>query len=64
MASILGAQQSISPAVKKGNKSLLNWTNKEITKLNKNGFFEKDFNQELKPYFGKEVKANDIILEK
>ncbi|HJA73507.1 MULTISPECIES: transporter substrate-binding domain-containing protein [Lactobacillaceae] len=60
----LGAQQSISPAVKKGNKSLLNWTNKEITKLNKNGFFEKDFNQELKPYFGKEVKANDIILEK
>ena len=51
-----------SEAVKKGNKSLLNWTNKEITKLNGENFFEKDYNQELKPYFGSEVKASDIIL--
>lgn len=60
----LGPQQSISPAVKKGNQSLLKWTNKEITKLSKQGFFQKDFNHELKPYFGKEVKPSDIILQK
>ena len=58
----LGPSQDISPAVKKGNKSLLNWTNKEITKLNKDGFFKTDFNKELKPYFGSEVKASDIII--
>lgn len=58
----LGPNQFIAPAVKKGNKSLLNWTNKEINKLSKKGFFEKDYNQELKPYFGKEVKPTDIII--
>ena len=31
----IGPKQYIAPAVKKGNKSLLNWSNQEITKLNK-----------------------------
>lgn len=31
----IGPHQYIAPGIKKGNKSLLNWTNKEITKLNK-----------------------------
>lgn len=60
----LGPNQMISPAVKKGNKSLLKWTNQEITKLSKDGFFTDDYNQELKPYFGDEVKPSDIVLEK
>lgn len=58
----IGPKQYVSPAVKKGNKSLLNWTNKEITKLNKQGFFTDDYNAQLKPYFGSEVKPSDIIL--
>ncbi|KRK65134.1 amino acid ABC transporter periplasmic protein [Companilactobacillus tucceti DSM 20183] len=58
----IGPNQYISPAVKKGNKSLLNWTNKEIKKLNKQGFFTDDYNSQLKPYFGDEVKPSDIIL--
>ncbi|MBC6357197.1 transporter substrate-binding domain-containing protein [Lactobacillus helsingborgensis] len=58
----IGPNQFISPAVKKGNKSLLNWTNKEITKLTKKKFFIADYNKELKPYFGKEVKPSDIVL--
>jgi len=58
----IGPKQYISPAVKKGNKSLLNWTNKEITKLNKQEFFTDDYNSQLKPYFGDEVKPSDIIL--
>ncbi|MFC6324171.1 transporter substrate-binding domain-containing protein [Companilactobacillus baiquanensis] len=58
----IGPNQYISPAVKKGNKSLLNWTNKEIKKLNKQSFFTDDYNSQLKPYFGDEVKPSDIIL--
>ncbi|KLA46790.1 ABC transporter substrate-binding protein [Ligilactobacillus ruminis] len=46
------------------NKSLLKWTNREITKLTKKGFFKDDFNKELKPYFGKEIKASDIVIDK
>lgn len=58
----IGPNQFIAPAVKKGNKSLLNWMNKEITKLTKKKFFIADYNKELKPYFGKEVKPSDIVL--
>lgn len=48
--------------VKKGNKLLLNWINKEIIKFNKDGFFKIDFNKEFKLYFGSEVKVFDIII--
>ena len=58
----IGPNQFISPAVKKDNKSLLNWTNKEITKLANKKFFTDVYNKELKPYFGKEVKPSDIVL--
>lgn len=60
----LGPNSYIAPTVKKGNKSLLDWTNKHINKLNKNGFFVNDYNQELKPYFGDDVKPSDIIMNK
>ncbi|MCI1634047.1 MAG: transporter substrate-binding domain-containing protein [Liquorilactobacillus nagelii] len=60
----LGGSSYISPAVKKGNKSLLKWTNKEITKLNKQKFFEKAYNSDLKPYFSSDVKPADVIIEK
>ncbi len=60
----LGESSNISPAVKKGNKSLLKWVNKEIDKLNGNGFFEDDYAKELAPYFGSDIKAKDIIITK
>lgn len=60
----LGPNLYIAPAVKKGNKSLLDWTNKHINKLNKDGFFVNDYNRELKPYFGDDVKPSDIIINK
>lgn len=59
----IGPQQYISPAVKKGNKSLLNWTNREITKLNRESFFTRDYNKELAPYFGSDIKPSDIVLK-
>lgn len=60
----IGPKSYIAPAVKKGNKSLLNWTNNEIKTLTSKGFFEKDYDSQLKPYFGSEVKPSDIILDK
>jgi polar amino acid transport system substrate-binding protein len=58
----IGPNQYIAPAVKKGNKSLQRWASREIRSLNEEGFFEKDYNKELKPYFGKEIRPSDIIL--
>lgn len=60
----LGERSYIAPAVKKGNKSLLKWTNKEINKLTKQGFFEKSYNHDLKPYFSSDVKSSDVIINK
>lgn len=59
----IGPHQYISPAVKRGNKSLQSWMNREITKLNRESFFTYDYNQELKPYFGKEIRPSDIVLK-
>ena len=60
----IGPRQYVSPAVKKGNRSLLKWTNQEIMKLNRQSFFVKDYNKELRPYFGKDIKPTDIILKR
>ena len=60
----LGPNQFIAPAVKKGNTSLLKWTNQEITKLNNNGFFKDDYDKTLKPYFSQDVTREDIIITK
>ena len=59
----IGPRQYVSPAVKKGNRSLLKWTNQEIMKINRQSFFVKDYNKELRPYFGKDIKPTDIILK-
>lgn len=58
----IGEVSTINPAVKKGNKSLLKWTNKEITKLDKDGFFETAYDETLKPFFGEDIKASDVII--
>lgn len=59
----IGPHQFIAPAVKKGNKSLLHWTNKHIDRLNHNGFFVRDYQKELKPYFGKGIEPSNILLK-
>lgn len=60
----IGDVSTINPGVKKGNKSLLNWVNKNLKKLNKEGFFEKAYDETLKPFFGSEIKAEDVIITK
>ncbi|WP_300766716.1 transporter substrate-binding domain-containing protein [uncultured Bifidobacterium sp.] len=59
----LGDESTIAPAVRKGNASLLNWTNKEIKKLTTAGFFKKAYETELAPSFTSDIKAEDVIIE-
>ncbi|PST49727.1 ABC transporter substrate-binding protein [Bifidobacterium callitrichos] len=59
----LGEESTIAPAVKKGNKSLLDWTNKEIKTLTDDGFFEKAYESELAPSFTSDIKPEDVIIK-
>ena len=59
----LGDEDTIAPAVQKGNTELLNWINDEIDKLGKENFFHKDYEQTLKPVYGNEVNPDDIVVE-
>ncbi|MCC4092451.1 MAG: hypothetical protein LL056_09445 [Bifidobacterium breve] len=49
--------------MKKGNKSLLEWTNKEIKTLTSNGFFKDAYQSELAPSFTSDIKPEDVIIE-
>ena len=59
----LGDEDTIAPAVQKGNKELLNWLNDEIVKLGKENFFHKDYEETLKPVYGSDVDPDDIVVE-
>ena len=59
----LGDEDTIAPAVQKGNKELLNWINDEIDKLGKENFFHKDYEKTLEPVYGNDVDPDDIVVE-
>lgn len=59
----LGDQDVIAPAVKKGNKTLLEWLNKEIDTLNKSGFIKEAYNATLKPVYGDAINPATVIFE-
>lgn len=58
----LGSLDAIAPAVKKGNKALLDWVNQEIIALGKENFFHKAFDAELKVDFGS-VSPESVVVE-
>ena len=59
----LGDEDTIAPAVQKGNKELLDCVNDEIVKLGKDNFFHKDYQETLEPVYGNEVNPDDIVVE-
>ncbi len=59
----LGDEDTIAPAVQKGNKELLDFINSEIVKLGKENFFHKDYEETLKPVYGDDVNPDDIVVE-
>lgn len=59
----LGEQDYIAPAVKKGNTELLDWLNTELETLGSEQFFHKAYDEALKPAFGEDIEADDVVVE-
>jgi polar amino acid transport system substrate-binding protein len=59
----LGSQDTIAPAVKKGNKELIDWINAELETIGKENFIRKAYEETLKPVYGDDVSPEDLIVE-
>ena len=58
----LGSQDTIAPAVSKGNETLLNWINDEIRALAAENFFHKDYEATLVDTYGLDYEES-LVLE-
>ncbi len=58
----LGSQDTIAPAVSKGNETLLNWINEEIRALAAEQFFHKDYEATLVDTYGLDYE-DSLVLE-
>lgn len=58
----LGSQDTIAPAVSKGNETLLNWVNDEIKALAAEKFFHKDYEATLVETYGLDYE-DSLVLE-
>lgn len=59
----LGNQDTIAPAVAKGNQTLLGWINDEIVSLADEQFFHADYKETLEPVYGTEVDIDSLVVE-
>lgn len=57
----LGSADTIAPAVTKGNETLLNWLNEEITALGEENFFHADYEATLLDTYGAEYEDTLVI---
>ncbi len=57
----LGSQDTIAPAVSKGNTTLLNWLNEELTRLGKENFFHEDYEATLLDTYGKDYEDTLVV---
>ena len=57
-----GSQDTLAPAVSKGNESLLNWINDEIKALAAENFFHKDYEATLVDTYGLDYE-DSLVLE-
>lgn len=59
----LGDPDTIAAAVKKGNVSLLDWLNNELTELAPENFFHAAYEKTLLPVYGDDVDPDELIVE-
>jgi len=59
----LGSLDTIAPAVKKGDKELLDWINTELENIGKENFIHKAYDATLKPAYGDSINPEDIVIE-
>ena len=57
----LGSQDTIAPAVTKGNKTLLDWINSEIESLGKENFFHADYEETLLDTYGADYEDTLVV---
>ena len=57
----LGSQDTIAPAVSKGNETLLNWINDEIKSLADEKFFHADYEATLKDTYGLDYEDSLVV---
>ncbi len=57
----LGDQDTIAPAVTKGNESLLNWLNDEIESLGSENFFHADYEETLLDTYGADYEDTLVV---
>ncbi len=57
----LGSQDTIAPAVSKGNETLLNWINDEIKALASDNFFHKDYEETLVDTYGLDYEESLVV---
>lgn len=59
----LGDQDLIAPAVKKGNKELLDWLNDDLDKLTQTGVIQQAYEKTLKPVYGDTIDPKDLLVD-
>ena len=59
----LGSTDAIAPAVTKGNETLLDWINDEITALADEQFFHADYDATLASVYGENVDKDSLVVE-
>ena len=59
----IGPAESIAPAVKKGDKALLDWVNGEIAAMKKDGRLKAAYEKTLLPVYGDKVKPEELLAE-
>lgn len=57
----LGSQDTIAPAVSKGNETLLAWLNEELTSLGSEDFFHKAYEETLLETYGKDFEEELVV---
>jgi phosphosulfolactate phosphohydrolase-like enzyme len=57
----LGSQDTIAPAVSKGNSTLLDWINEEIVSLGDEKFFHADYEATLIDTYGKDYEETLVV---
>lgn len=57
----LGSNDTIAPAVTKGNETLLNWINEEIKTLGEEKFFHADYEATLKDTYGSDYEEQLVV---
>lgn len=59
----IGNEDTIAPAVQKGNTELLEWINDEIVSIADEQFFHAAFEETLKPVYGDSVEPENLVVE-